>query len=177
MLRFRLTSTFFWMKHVKFRRRGASTVLHLDSKGTTRKARRRVWFNSGNMRAALLFLRMPFFRNSAICLVVFSLLVPASSSSPAPSWAGVLRDKAGIPVADAIISLYAKSDARSYTAKSSASGEFSFADVAAGSYQLSVTLAGKTYLAANPLAVEAGKNITAMMTLSWPDGTFVVLAD
>jgi hypothetical protein len=129
------------------------------------------------MRAALLFLRMPFFRNSVIFLVVLFLLVPTSSSSPAPSWAGVLRDKAGSPVADAIINLYAKSNARSYTAKSSVSGEFSFADLAAGSYQLSVTLAGKTYLAANPLAVEAGKNITALLTFSRQEGTVVVLAD
>jgi hypothetical protein len=165
------------MKHIKVRRRGTPTVLLLDSKGTTRKVRRRDWFNSGDMRAALLFLRMPFFRNSVICLVVFFLLVPTSSSSPAPSWAGVLRDKTGSPVADAIINLYAKSNARSYTAKSSASGEFSFADLAAGSYQLSVTLAGKTYLAANPLAVEAGKNITALLTLSRQEGTVVVLAD
>jgi len=165
------------MKHIKVRRRGTPTVLLLDSKGTTRKVRRRDWFNSGDMRAALLFLRMPFFRNSVICLVVFFLLVPTSSSSPAPSWAGVLRDKTGSPVADAIINLYAKSNARSYTAKSSASGEFSFVDLAAGSYKLSVTLAGKTYLGANPLAVEAGKNITALLTLSKQEGTVVVLAD
>ena len=177
MLGFCITSTFFWMKHIKVRRRGTPTVLLLDSKGTTRKVRRRDWFNSGDMRAALLFLRMPFFRNSVICLVVFFLLVPTSSSSPAPSWAGVLRDKTGSPVADAIINLYAKSNARSYTAKSSASGEFSFVDLAAGSYKLSVTLAGKTYLGANPLAVEAGKNITALLTLSKQEGTVVVLAD
>ncbi len=112
-----------------------------------------------------------------IFLAALFLLVPTSSSSPAPSWAGVLRDKAGSPVADAIINLYAKSNARSYTAKSSVSGEFSFADLAAGSYQLSVTLAGKTYLAANPLAVEAGKNITALLTFSRQEGTVVVLAD
>jgi hypothetical protein len=149
----------------------------MDSNRTARKVRKRDWFNSGNMRAALLFLRMPFFRNSVICLVVFFLLVRTSSSSPAPSWAGVLRDKAGSPVADAIIKLYAKSNDRSYTAKCSASGEFSFADLAEGIYQLSVTLAGTTYLAADPLAVKAGKNSRALLTLSRQAGTVVVSAD
>jgi len=120
---------------------------------------------------------MPFLRNSVIGLVVFLLLIPAGNSSPAPSWAGVLRDKNGNPIADAIINLYAKSNDRSYTARSSTSGEFLFADLAAGSYQLSVTLAGKTYLSASPFAVEAGKNITTLLTLSRQEGTLVVLAD
>jgi hypothetical protein len=129
------------------------------------------------MRADSPPLRTPFLGGSVICLVVFLLLVPTSNPSPAPCWAGVLRDKNGSPVADAIISLHAKSEARSFTAKSSASGEFSFADLAAGSYQLSVTLDGRTYLAANLLAVEAGKNITALLTLSRQEGTVVVFAD
>src|SRR4029077_3389067 len=172
-----ITSTFSWMKYVRLRRRGIPTVLPLDSNGTARKVRKRDWFNSGNMRAALLFLRMPFFRNSVICLVVFFLLVPTGSSSPAPSWAGGLRDKAGSPVADAIIKLYAKSNDRSYTAKCSASGEFSFAVLVEGIYQLSVTLAGKTYLAADPMAVEAGKNSRGLLTLSRQEGTVVVSAD
>ena len=162
---------------MKFRRPGPSIILLLDSKGTAGKLRKRDCLNSGNMRAYLLFLRMPCFRNSVIGLVVFLLLVPASNASPAPSWAGVLRDKNGSPIANAIINLYAKSNDRSYTTKSSASGEFLFAELAAGSYQLSVALAGKTYLSASPLAVEAGKNITALLTLSRQEGTVVVLAD
>jgi len=112
-----------------------------------------------------------------ICLVVFLLLVPTTNPSPAPSWAGVLRDKNGSPVADAIINLQAKSSDRSYTARTSTGGDFMFAYLAPGSYQLFVTLAGKTYVAASPMAIEAGKNLTALLTLSWQEGTVVVLAD
>ncbi len=77
-------------------------------------------------------------------------------------------------MAGATIKLHAKSDDRGYTAKSSASGEFSFEEIAAGNYQLSVTLAGKTYTAASPLTIDSGKSLTALLELSPQEGTVAV---
>src|SRR5580658_6410709 len=116
---------------------------------------------------------MRFLRSAFVCAVVSLLMVPASRTSPAPSWAGVLRDKSGNPIARAIVTLHAKGD-RTYSAKTSATGEFSFAEIAAGSYELSVSLAGKNYVAANPLIVEAEKVLTATLELSLQEGTLVV---
>ena len=104
-------------------------------------------------------------------------MVPVGSSSPAPSWAGVLRDKSGKPIAGANIKLHEKSGERSYAAVTSANGEFSFEAIATGSYELSVNLAGKTYNATDPLIVETGKTLLAALELSQQDGTIAVSAN
>jgi len=109
-------------------------------------------------------------------LVVFLLVAPTGNTSPAPSWTGVVRDKNGKPVADAVVNLRAQLDDVRFTAKTSAVGEFSFETIEPGSYQLTVTLAGKTYTAVNPLAIEAGKALRATLELSPQDGTVLVSA-
>jgi hypothetical protein len=146
----------------------------LNSNGTEKNALERDCRNSGGQRVTYFSFGMCFFRNSVICFAVFLMMVPAGNPSPAFSCAGVLRDKSGNPVANAIVRLQSKSDDRGYTAKSSASGEFSFEAIALGSYQLTVTLAGKTYTAANPVTIEPGKALTATLELSRQDGTVLV---
>jgi hypothetical protein len=130
--------------------------------------------NSRSKRRSNLFSRVCFFRSAFVCVVVSLLMLPAGWPSPAPSWAGILRDKSGNPIANAIVALHAKGEDRTYSAKTSAAGEFSFAEIAAGSYELSVSLAGKNYVAANPLIVEAEKVLTATLELSLQEGTLVV---
>jgi hypothetical protein len=127
-------------------------------------------------RVAILFSDSRVFITMVFLFVVFLLMVPAGNPSPAPSWAGVLRDKGGKPVADAVVNLRGKLDDGRFAAKTSAVGEFSFEAIAPGSYQLTVTLGGKTYTAANPVTMETGKTLTATLELSPQDGAVLVSA-
>ena len=88
-----------------------------------------------------------------------------------------MHDKSGKPIVGANIKLHEKSGEHSYAAVTSANGEFSFEAIAAGSYELSVNLAGKTYKATDPLIAEAGKTLATALELSQQDGTIVVLAN
>ncbi len=106
--------------------------------------------------------------------LVFLLAANAGSASPLPAWAGVLHDKSGKAVADAVVNLRAKMDEAGFAAKTSASGEFSFDAIPAGSYQLSVTVEGKTYAAATPVTIETGKVARATLELSPQDGLVLV---
>ncbi len=108
----------------------------------------------------------------AVCLVT----IPFAAASPLPSWAGVLHDKSGAPIADAVISLHAKTGDGRYSAKTSTTGGFSFEAIAPGNYEISIALAGKTFTATNAVTVEAANNLTATIELSLPDGTIVVSA-
>src|SRR5277367_2726840 len=99
--------------------------------------------NKINKGVAFVFRGARSFRHLVIGLLVFLLMVPTSSPSPAPFWTGVLRDKSGTPIANASIKLRAKLGDRSYATLTSANGEFSFQEIATGSYALSVSLAGK----------------------------------
>ena len=106
--------------------------------------------------------------------VVILVMVPTGNPSPAPSWTGVLRDKGGKPVADAVVNLRAKLGDGRFAEKTSAGGEFSFKTIAPGSYEVTVTLGGKTYTAANSVTIEGGKALTATLELSAQDGTVLV---
>ncbi len=106
--------------------------------------------------------------------VVFLLATPPAKPSPALSWTGILRDKSGKPVAHAVINLRAKLGDGRFSAKTSVGGAFSFEAIAPGSYEVTVTLAGNTYTAANPVTMEAGKTFTAGLEISPQDGTVLV---
>ena len=149
----------------------------MDFLGPAKKASELSYEDKINKGLAFIFRGARLFRHLVIGLVVFLLMVPTGSPSPAPLWTGVLRDKSGKPVANASIKLQAKLGDRSYASVTSANGEFSFQEIAAGSYELSVDLADKTYTAANPLIVEAGKALFPVLELSPQDGTVVVLTN
>src|ERR1700682_1877414 len=105
----------------------------------------------------------------AVCLVVLLIVVPISNSLPTPSWNGVLRDSAGSPVRDARVTLHAISQNRDYTASTSVNGQFSFSGLVGGSYEVSVTAAGKTWRAAKPLIITDGITSTTGLQLSPPE--------
>jgi hypothetical protein len=91
--------------------------------------------------------------------------IPLARSAPAAAWNGVLRDAAGHVVADASVVLRARSGGREYAATTSASGGFTFAEIAGGAYALRVTLAGKTWTAASVVAIQDGVTLTARLEL------------
>ena len=146
----------------------------MDFLGPAKKASELSYGDKINKGVAFVFRGARSFRHLVIGLLVFLLMVPTGSPSPTPFWTGVLRDKSGKPIANASIKLQAKLGDRSYATATSANGEFSFQEIAAGSYELSVNLSGKTYTAANPLIVEAGKALSPVLELSPQDGTVVV---
>src|ERR1700720_1266868 len=75
----------------------------------------------------------------ALCVALILTVVPHIHAAPAASWHGILHDASGHVVADATVVLRATSGDREYTAKTSASGVFVFAEIAPGAYSLRVT--------------------------------------
>lgn len=112
-------------------------------------------------------------RRSSFAL--FLLLLLSGPALAANSWKGILRDASGHAVSDATVSLQANSGAASYSAKTSASGEFLFADIAAQRYQLAVEVTGKLWKAADPLTIKDGDALAADLELSAQNQTLAVL--
>jgi hypothetical protein len=104
----------------------------------------------------------------AICFAFLLTIAPWTRCVAAEiaSWHGILRDAAGHVVGDAAIVLHAVSGDREYTVKSSASGQFAFAEIAGGSYTLRVTHDGKTWNAANPVVIADGVALVAALELA-----------
>ena len=112
---------------------------------------------------------------AALWLAVLLVCVPAGNAAGDFPWSGVLREKSGNAVANAVITLREKSSGREYSANSSAAGEFTFAAVTPGSYEVSVTAAGSTYIAAKALHVKDGMAATATLEISVQDKTLALL--
>ena len=78
---------------------------------------------------------------------------------------------------DARVTLHAISQNRDHTASTSVNGQFSFADLPGGSYELSVTAADKTWRAAKPLTIKDGIVLTVGLQLSPPEEARLSLVD
>ncbi len=109
-------------------------------------------------------------------LVVLLFLASSSSALAANSLKGILRDGAGHPIAKATVSLHAVSGARRYSAETSPNGEFSFPDILAQSYSISVRLRGKTWRAPAPVPIKDGDTLFENLALSPSDQSLTVLA-
>jgi hypothetical protein len=112
----------------------------------------------------------------ALSLALLVVIAPMSAL-PKPSWNGVLRDAAGSPVAGAKITLHRFSGNGEYGVATSGTGQFSFSDLPAGSYEVSVTAAGKTWRAAKPLIVTDGITSTTELQLSGPEDAQLSFVD
>ena len=100
------------------------------------------------------------------CFVPLGLLVSTSLVLAVTSWTGTLRDDTGKAVGGAVVKLQSIAGEPGYTATTSAAGEFTFAGIAAGSYQLSASAGGKTWKAADPMVVTDGAPLAAGLQLS-----------
>jgi hypothetical protein len=78
-------------------------------------------------------------------------------------------------VGQATVTLHAISGTLNYSAETSPRGEFLFAHVAAGNYELRVTSAGKTWKAGNPLIIKEDAALTFGLELSAQEQTLRVL--
>lgn len=116
-------------------------------------------------------------RSISAFLFLFLLCGPAARSFPTTSWSGVLRDHAGNLVPDARVNLRDTSTVATFSATTSPQGQFSFPNLPAGIYEISVTAAGTTWRAAQPLSIKDGNAFTAALQLSAPDEAKVSLLD
>jgi hypothetical protein len=105
----------------------------------------------------------------ALLLVLVFALIPSLYSAPQPSWSGVLRDPARNPVTMATIKLIATDSSHEYSATTSTTGQFEFSAIAAGSYRLTVSAAGRIWTAADPVVIKDGAALTSNLELS-PQG-------
>jgi len=99
-------------------------------------------------------------------LVLLGTVQPLGASS-AGSWTGWLRDGEGRPLGDATVRLKGSDGTVSYNATTSASGKFTFAEIPAGSYQVSVENDRKTWTLPDRVAIRGGVPVTAALQLSF----------
>jgi len=104
-------------------------------------------------------------RFHGLLLLVTLTLVSSVNASSNASWSGQLTD-GGKPVAGAVIQLHSISGASRYSAPTGADGRFSFVGIAAGRYELSVTLTNREWEASTPLVIEDGAALTMALQLS-----------
>ena len=77
-------------------------------------------------------------------LLALIVIPHAICSAATTAWRGLLRDAGGKPIPEATIVLRGQNSSREYTAKTSSTGEFSFAEIPPGTYALHVTSGDKS---------------------------------
>jgi len=95
-----------------------------------------------------------------------TLLISSVKCPAAPSWSGVLSDAAANPIEKAEIHLQATNSNHEYSATSTATGQFTFAALSAGSYKVTATVGGKTWTATETLQVKEGAALPFNLQLS-----------
>src|SRR2546421_3657450 len=101
----------------------------------------------------------------AFFLFLVFLPIPSLYSAPLPSLSGVLRDAGGNPVGKATVKLIAADSKQEYSATTSASGQFSFTGIAAGSYTLTVNTGNRIWTAVDPVITKEDATLTAEVRL------------
>jgi carboxypeptidase family protein len=76
-----------------------------------------------------------------------------------------VRDAAGNAVGMATVKLVSSDRSGEYSASTSSSGQFAFLAVAAGSYKISVSSAGKIWTTADPVVIKEGATLTESIQL------------
>src|SRR3984885_8998833 len=101
---------------------------------------------------------------------LFLVLAGAHQAQAAPaSWHGTLHDSEGHPVANALLELHAASGGQSYSSRTSATGDFTFGDIAPATYALRVTVAGKIWNAAGAIEFKEDAAVSGVLELSATD--------
>ena len=105
-------------------------------------------------------------RISTLWLIAVLLAVPVAAAVSGASWNGVLKYGSGKPVAEAVVQLHSASGGRDHTATTATNGKFSFSEIAAGSYEVSVRIADKEWRATSPVVVKDAAALTLFLQLS-----------
>ena len=103
----------------------------------------------------------------ALCFVLVLFPLP-SAGAQVGCWQGSLSDSAGKPVAGATIRLHSASGGREYSTRTSASGDFQFIQIEAGTYEASI-MVGDAFRAMSPVVVKNCAAIASSLRLA-PSG-------
>ncbi|HKW34413.1 MAG TPA: TonB-dependent receptor [Candidatus Acidoferrum sp.] len=99
-------------------------------------------------------------------LLLAALLISSINCIAATSWSGVLRDAVGNPVDKAEIRLQATDSSHEYSATTTATGQFTFTTISAGSYRLNATALGKTWTAIEAVQIQDGSTLVSSLQLA-----------
>jgi hypothetical protein len=116
-------------------------------------------------------------RVRTLCGALLLLCVLPGRGFALTSWNGVLKDKAGTPVAGVVISLHAPSGRLDYTSTTSRSGAFSFDRIRAGEYQLSAKKDNSIWLSPKLLVINDDLALSAGLMISSPPNRLRVVAE
>src|ERR1700681_2925267 len=105
-------------------------------------------------------------RFDVVRLIAVLLVAPLAGAVSGASWNGVVRDGAGKTVDEAVITLHPTSGGRDYTATTLANGKFAFAEIASGTYEVSVRAADKEWKAALPLVIKEATILSTSLQLA-----------
>ena len=111
-----------------------------------------------------------------ILLVVLST-VPGFGTAGHASWGGVLHDSGGNIVPGASVELHSVSGGAGYGARTSTAGTFTFSEIAAGRYDVSVGTGTARFKSSTTIDVQDGITLTVRLTLSSPEKGLVVIGE
>ncbi len=99
-------------------------------------------------------------------LIVPLLAASVAGAATGSSWNGVLRDDAGKPVAEGVVRLHPATGGADSTSTTAANGRFTFAELAAGSYEVSVNVANRQWRATVPLVIKDASILTVTLQIA-----------
>jgi Carboxypeptidase regulatory-like domain len=108
------------------------------------------------------------------CLTAVLFAASMAGAFSSTSWNGVLKDRSGKGVAQAVVKLHSASIGVEYTATTGADGKFSFAGIASGVYEVSVMTADSEWRTASAFVVRDSAPLTLELQLP-SQGTELVI--
>src|SRR5215831_18524148 len=109
-------------------------------------------------------------------LLLAALLISPVNCPAASFWSGVLRDAVGNLIAKAEIHLQAIDGSHEYSATTTATGQFTFTAISAGSYTLTAAVLGKTWTATEAVKIKEGAALPSSLQLSAPGSELRIIA-
>jgi len=98
-------------------------------------------------------------------LVLTTMFVSVVAAGSTGSWSGVVRNADGTPARDAKVEIKSDSAQSAVSASTSSAGEFQFSNLPPGQYKVLVSLNGKTYHAAERIAIPSGSALNSDLKL------------
>ena len=94
-------------------------------------------------------------------------MVPVADAATGAAWHGTVSDASGKPVSHAVVKLHGVSGGHDYSTTTAASGAFSFGEIAAGGYEVSVNAGDAEWKAGNPLVVKDASPLSLSLQIAY----------